>query len=186
MATAKKDVFQTLDKIDANEYKRSKGKLSYLSWTDALTGVLRIYPTMTWVVHEYPMMQGVFEVHDTYSNDGDGTAIKMSDTFKVGTKANTDILVPFLRDQSGCYVKVSVQIEDVTRTELLPVLDNRNKPIANPNSFQINTSIKRCLAKCLALHGLGLYIYRGEDLPFDDEEEPVKPKGKAKVIEVKK
>ncbi len=186
MATATKDVFQTLDKIDANEYKRSKGKLSYLSWTDALTGVLRIYPTMTWVVHEYPMMQGVFEVHDTYSNDGDGTAIKMSDTFKVGTKANTDILVPFLRDQSGCYVKVSVQIEGITRTELLPVLDNRNKPIANPDSFQINTSIKRCLAKCLALHGLGLYIYRGEDLPFDDVEEPVKPKGKAKVIEVQK
>jgi hypothetical protein len=39
----------------------------------------------------------------------------------------------------------------------------------------------------LALHGLGLYIYRGEDLPFDEEEEePVKPKGKAKVTEVKK
>ena len=186
MATAKKkDVFHTLDKIDANEYKRSKGKLAYLSWTDALTGVLRIYPDTTWVVHEFPMMQGVFEVHDTYGNDGDGTAIKMSDTFKVGTKANTDILVPFLRDQSGCYVKVTVTIEGLDRTEILPVLNHVNKPIPNPNSFEINTSIKRCMAKCLALHGLGLYIYRGEDLPFDDEE-PVKPKGKAKVVEVKK
>ena len=188
MATAKKkDVFSILENINANEYKRQKGKLSYLSWTDALTGVLRIYPDMTWHIHEFPMMQGVFEVHDTYSNDGDGTALKMSDTFKVGTKANTDILVPFLRDQSGCYVKVTVTIESIDRTEILPVLDNRNKPIQNPNSFQINTSIKRCLAKCLALHGLGLYIYRGEDLPFDEEEEePVKPKGKAKVVEVKK
>jgi len=186
MATATQNVFQTLDKVDANQYKRSKGKLSYLSWTDALTGVLRLYPTMTWHVHEYPMMQGVFEVHDTYSNDGDGTALKMSDTFKVGTKANTDILVPFLRDQSGCYVKVTVTIEGLDRTEILPILNHSNKTIQNPNAFEINTSIKRCLAKCLALHGLGLYIYRGEDLPFEDEEEPVKPKGKTKVIEVSK
>jgi hypothetical protein len=109
----------------------------------------------------------------------------MSDTFKVGTTANKDILVPFLRDQSGCYVKVSVTINNRERTEILPILNNSNKTVQAPNSFEVNTSIKRCLAKCLALHGLGLYIYRGEDLPFE-EEEPVKPKGKAKVTEVKK
>jgi hypothetical protein len=187
MATAKKkDVFSVLDKIDANEYKRSKGKLSYLSWTDALTGVLRIYPDTTWEVHEFPMMQSVKEVHDTYGNDGDGTAIKMAEVYNVGVTANTDILVPFLRDQSGCYVKVTVTIQGLDRTEILPVLNHINKPIPNPNSFEINTSIKRCLAKCLALHGLGLYIYRGEDLPFEDEEPVKKPTKKPKVVEVKK
>ncbi|MGM9458240.1 DUF1071 domain-containing protein, partial [Lacticaseibacillus rhamnosus] len=53
----------------------------------------------------------------------------------------------------------------VTLSQVHPVLDNRNKPIEKPNAFQINTSIQRCLAKAIALHGLGLYIYQGEDLP---------------------
>lgn len=51
-------------------------------------------------------------------------------------------------------------------TAQLPVMDNRNKAIANPDAFQINTAMQRCLAKAIALHGLGLYIYAGEDLPM--------------------
>lgn len=47
----------------------------------------------------------------------------------------------------------------------LPVMDNRNKAIKNPDAFAINTAIMRCLAKAIAMHGLGLYIYAGEDLP---------------------
>ena len=46
--------------------------------------------------------------------------------------------------------------------------DNRNKPLEKPNAFQINTSIQRCLAKAIALHGLGLYLFAGEDLPQVD------------------
>ncbi len=57
----------------------------------------------------------------------------------------------------------------------LPVIDNRNKPIINPDAFAINTSIMRCLAKAVALHGLGLYIYAGEDLPESFDDEPVQP-----------
>jgi hypothetical protein len=53
-------------------------------------------------------------------------------------------------------------------TCMLPVMDHRNKPIQNPDAFQVNTAIMRCLTKCLAMHGLGLYIYAGEDLPEDD------------------
>ena len=52
--------------------------------------------------------------------------------------------------------------------QIHPVLDNKNQTIENPNAFQINTSIQRCLAKAIALHGLGLYIFRGEDLPEAD------------------
>ena len=44
-------------------------------------------------------------------------------------------------------------------------MGHRNQPIKQPNAFEINTSIQRCLAKAIALHGLGLYIYAGEDLP---------------------
>lgn len=51
------------------------------------------------------------------------------------------------------------------RTMQLPVMDHRNKAIANPDAFQVNTAMQRCLVKAIALHGLGLYIYAGEDLP---------------------
>jgi hypothetical protein len=47
----------------------------------------------------------------------------------------------------------------------LPVMDYRNKAIEKPDAFQVNTAIMRCLTKCLGLHGLGLYIYAGEDIP---------------------
>ena len=50
-------------------------------------------------------------------------------------------------------------------TQVHPVLNHQNQPIAAPNSFQINTSIQRCLAKAIALHGLGIHLFAGEDLP---------------------
>jgi hypothetical protein len=76
----------------------------------------------------------------------------------------------YLKDTTAM-VKVSVEIKGDIKTCLLPVLDHRNKPIQNPDSFAVNTSIMRCLAKCIALHGLGLYIYAGEDLPESEREE---------------
>lgn len=54
----------------------------------------------------------------------------------------------------------------------LPVMDNRNKAIADPDAFEVNKAMMRCLVKCIAVHGLGLYIYAGEDLPVDDCEHP--------------
>ena len=53
------------------------------------------------------------------------------------------------------------------RTAHLPVMDYRNKAILNPNAFDANTAMQRCLAKAIALHGIGLYIYAGEDIPPD-------------------
>jgi len=55
-------------------------------------------------------------------------------------------------------------------TAQLPVMDYRNKAIPNPDAFAVNTAMQRCLAKAIALHGIGLYIYAGEDLPQDDPE----------------
>jgi hypothetical protein len=57
-----------------------------------------------------------------------------------------------------------------TMTAQLPVLNAQNKAIANPDAFAVNTAMQRCLAKAIALHGIGLYIYAGEDIP---NEEPV-------------
>jgi hypothetical protein len=55
-----------------------------------------------------------------------------------------------------------------TMTAQLPVM-NMNKAIPNPDAFQVNTAMQRCLAKAIALHGLGLYIYAGEDIPDEEE-----------------
>jgi len=52
-----------------------------------------------------------------------------------------------------------------TMTAQLPVLNAQNKAIANPDAFAVNTAMQRCLAKAIALHGIGLYIYAGEDIP---------------------
>lgn len=70
----------------------------------------------------------------------------------------------------------TVVANDISRTAQLPVMDYRNKPIAEPDSFAVNTAMQRCLAKAIALHGIGLYIYNGEDLPPDSQEEPVAQK----------
>jgi len=52
-------------------------------------------------------------------------------------------------------------------TAQLPVMDYRNKAVPNPDAFAVNTAMQRCLAKAIALHGLGLSLYVGEDL-WDD------------------
>jgi len=63
-----------------------------------------------------------------------------------------------------------------SRTMQLPVMDHRNRAIVNPDAFAINTAMQRALVKCVALHGLGLYLYAGEDLPDGDAPaEEVKP-----------
>jgi hypothetical protein len=52
------------------------------------------------------------------------------------------------------------------------VLDSKNRPILAPTAFDINTSIQRCLVKAIALHGLGLNLYAGEDLPLIETDQP--------------
>ena len=58
-----------------------------------------------------------------------------------------------------------------SRTAQLPVMDFRNKAINNPDAFSVNTAMQRCLAKAISLHGLGMYIYAGEDLPMVEMKE---------------
>jgi len=70
-------------------------------------------------------------------------------------------------------VWVTVTVFGKPMTCFLPVMNHRNQPIPNPDAFQVNTAIMRCMTKGLALHGLGLYIYAGEDLPQVEETAPV-------------
>ena len=92
-------------------------------------------------------------------------------TFKVEMYANSEGsgVVPYMDLGNSSMVWVTVTIFGKPMTCQLPILDYRNKPITAPNAFDVNTSIMRCLAKGIALHGLGLYIYAGEDLPETDE-----------------
>lgn len=70
-------------------------------------------------------------------------------------------------DGMTCWVKTGVTIEGLEHVEYLPVMDNRNKsiPANEVTSFDVNKAIQRSLTKAAARHGLGLYIYAGEDLP---------------------
>ena len=66
-------------------------------------------------------------------------------------------------------VSCTVGAFGINRTMHLPVMDYKNRAIANPDAFAVNTAMQRCLVKAIALHGLGLYIYAGEDLPLGEE-----------------
>ena len=91
--------------------------------------------------------------------------------------------LPYLNTELGFFVEVAVTVQGVTLSQIHPVLDNKNRPILAPSAFDINTSIQRCLVKAIALHGLGLSIYAGEDLPDLDEAPPerAEPIAPAKV-----
>ena len=68
-------------------------------------------------------------------------------------------------------VFVTVTMFDKPMTCQLPVMDYRNKAIPNPDAFAVNTAIMRCMTKALALHGLGLYLYSGEDVPEEGDKQ---------------
>ena len=103
--------------------------------------------------------------------------LKIDPTARYTVHEWADMPVCYLRNGTAM-VKVSVEIKGDIKTCLLPVMDNRNRSIADPDSFAVNTAIMRCLTKCIALFGLGLYIFAGEDLPEGGE----KPKPNPEVL----
>lgn len=141
-----KDIKKYVEKLkktwtDKQTNEKKSYELSYLSWAYGWREMKRIDPEGSEKIHEFPLVSN-------------GTVI-------VG------VTVPYLQTPQGFFVKNTVTINGRSETEILPVLDNSNKPIANPTTFQINTSNKRCFVKALAKHGLGLYLYVGEDIPED-------------------
>lgn len=73
----------------------------------------------------------------------------------------------YFTDGRTCWVKTGVTVNGIEHIEYLPVMDYRNRsiPLDHVSSYDINKTIQRSLTKACARHGLGLYIYAGEDLP---------------------
>ena len=83
--------------------------------------------------------------------------------------------VPYCQIGDTAMVFCTVNAFGKSMTAQLPAINSSNKAIQNPNAMEINTAMQRCLAKAIALHGLSLYIYAGEDLPDDDKAAQAKP-----------
>jgi len=105
-------------------------------------------------------------------------------------EARYDFLVEERDDAHTCTVWCKVIINDLERMMWLPVMDYKNKAITNPDARAISDTRMRCLTKCLAMFGLGHYIYAGEDLPTQGEpaveEKPAPKKSPAKKAPPKK
>lgn len=170
--------------IDVTANTEKKGKFSYLSWAWAVDKLIETYPDATWDVKKFPMMvwdtTGYTDAMAGYTNDaGEVTPPVPAKEIK-HLRAVPEMQVPYMRTDTGYYVEVGVTVNGVERTQVHPVLNHQNKPIAKPNTFEINTAIQRALAKAIALHGLGLYIYAGEDLP-PSEPHRFKPKEREQI-----
>ena len=87
-------------------------------------------------------------------------------------------------DGRTCWVKTGVTVNGIEHIEYLPVMDYKNKsiPVENVTSFDVNKAIQRSLTKACARHGLGLYIYAGEDLPEEEAAEKQDASRNAKNI----
>lgn len=143
-----KSVFETLFEINVNDHIEKKKDLTYLSWPYAWAEVKKKYPSATYKIHLFGEKQ-----------------------------------LPYVFDENvGYMVFTDVTINDLTHTMWLPVMDSANKtmksisytystkfkkdiPVEAATMFDVNKTIMRCLVKNLAMFGLGLYIYSGEDLP---------------------
>lgn len=133
--TTEKSVFQTLNEYDISEYIKKKDKIIYLPWSKAWMILKTLYP------------DSKVEVIENAGFDSDD-------------------VVRYFTDGKTAWVKVAITIKGHTETESLAIMDFRNKsiPVANITSADVEKSIKRCMVKCAALHGLGLSLWTGEEL----------------------
>ena len=150
---SKKEIWETLSKINVNEHTESKMNLTYLSWAWAWSCLKDNYPQASYKFTTWTTDVGRFETDYLAYNDDTGS------------------------------VECTITIGDQHESMWLPIMDNRNNAIQNPNARQVSDAKMRCLVKCISMLGLGLYIYAGEDVPQEataSEPEP-KPKAKAKA-----
>ena len=135
---AKKSVFQTLNAINVQEHVEVKD-----------TGRVKLsYLSWAWAWAE--VKKAYPEAFYTIYENADGLF--------------------YHTDGRTAWVKTGVTIEGIEHIEYLPVMDNRNNsiPLEKLTSFDVNKAVQRSLTKACARHGLGLYIYAGEDLPEEE------------------
>lgn len=175
-----KSVFETLSKIDVSNHvdtiKMKKGPaLSYVSWSWAWSIVKSYYPdTPTPKYTMFPEMK--LKTHtESYEVEYMCKKYKRYRTV-VDSAELTDRKVPYLTTPTGTMVECTITIEGEPYSEYLFVMNNSNQPIINPTTSEINKTQKRCMVKALALAGLGLNLYAGEDLPMGEVAEKDKEK----------
>lgn len=153
------EIWAKLSKINVNDITETKvvqGKsLTYLSWAHAWKILMENYPDAS------------------YTLLGENTIEDCQVREKVDGKWTT---------HSGCTVMVGVEvnIRGVIREMWLPVMNAKNNALTNPDVRSISDTRMRCLVKCLAMFGLGHYIYAGEDIP-DGDETPAPADDKKKI-----
>lgn len=158
-----KNFFEELNAINVNEYTEKKDGLTYLTWSWAWTEIKKRYPNANYVIKKF-------------ENN-----------------------LPYVLDERiGLMVFTEVTIENITHEMWLPVMNSNNKAMKHVSyeyttksgkkaveaatMFDVNKTIMRCLVKNLAMFGLGLYIYAGEDLPEDTQNEIEELKTKIKTF----
>ena len=151
-----KSVFDILNAVDVSTKIKTKNGLSYLSWASAWAEVKKKYP------------DAMYKIYPQIIDDGGNTRY-WHDDGKTG------------------WVEVGVTVDGQEIVETLAIMDFKNKsiPADQITSVDANKSLKRCLVKACALHGLGLYIYEGEDLP-EETSKTIELKEKIKGLATKK
>ena len=131
-------IFTKLNGIDVSSKVKTKNGLTYLSWSSAVAEVKKLFPDME--IKIYPQVMDQFGNTRFWHDDG-----------KTG------------------WVEVGVTINGKEEREVLAIMDFKNKaiPADSITSTDANKAMKRCMVKAIALHGMGLYVYEGEDLPED-------------------
>lgn len=127
--------FEQLNQINVNDFTEQKNGLTYLSWAYAWRELKKMFPKSFYTIYEN-------EKGWNYFTDG------RTGWVKTGVTVVTD----------------DMELEHI---EYLPIMDYRNRSIAADKitSFEVNKTIQRSLTKAVARHGMGIYIYAGEDLP---------------------
>lgn len=143
-------MFSKLRSLNVNDKVEKKDNMSYLPWATAWDIFVSHYPNAT------------YEVIKNHSG------------------------LPYFYDHSGAMVYTKITVDGLTHEMWLPVMDSKNKPMKSEpykyitktgektvdayTMFDINKTIMRCLVKNMAMFGLGLYLYKGEDLPEEEEQ----------------
>ena len=139
--TETKNYFVELSKLNLNKYLETKNNLDYLPWAVAWEELKKVYPNAKKI--DYPQIMDEFGNTRFWHDDG-----------KTG------------------WVEVGVEIEGHEEKLTLPIMDHRNQaiPAEAIKSTEANKAYMRCLVKVLALHGIGLYVYRKDDIPASVKE----------------
>lgn len=158
------ETFAVLNDINVNDKVKAKMGLNYLSWAYAWGELLKAYPDATLNVYNRTI-----ETNETITTEDKDNGV----TRTVVNKSTQD--VPYFTDGRSCFVKVGVSIHGVEYIEYFPIMGLKNDaiPANRVTMTDVNKALQRAFVKACARHGLGLYIYAGEDLPEVEKNAPV-------------